>query len=804
MSMEQSISLEETNKIRISLGLKPLSEDAAPADDKEKQAESNYAQEREKAAKEKESRQIQERIAKVRNKRELHAKLKGATLGDAEGDVDDTLKWIKRNKKREKELAKKRQEELESMDKAFQDEYTERDLAGLKVSHDFEELDEGEARILTLKDSRILDNEEDELQNVEMAEEERTEKNKELKIKRRDYTGYDDEEFAPGHAGMKRAVLSKYDEFLEGPKETGFRLGGTSTVLTKDLSSVEKGSIETVKKSLLSIDYAKNLETADYLQPGEFGFKKPKTKKKRPSRRVAEFSDVGPTGGDDNEMQVDEKPIVPRQRNLDVNFVDDDELQAALARSRRAKLKKPKKLSPEELAQQIAERRAQSVTANGHEIITIDDDENEGEGGLTFDDTSEFVRSIAYAPVAIKKEPPAEQALSRPPSKQPSEPPDVQMKAEEEVELEAGEVVVKEEEDEEAMLHSLENAIKIAEAAEQAGGIAEADVSVGTASEQTFGQGMAATLNILRNQGVLAPPSADSRERERIQLQRDLWLADYRHMLAERELEKAKLRGGNRDQATREYENRLREQQEARQNLEAFKNYKPDVNIVYYDEFGRVLTPKEAWKALSHKFHGKGSGRMKTEKRLKKIAEERKKEAMASGDTPLSMNQAFQIRQEKAGQAHFVLSVGNRGYVLYVVIILRPSFTLTSHSAVPQAAEFLDTQPLSKGKTEKKHKKKIAEKASTPQLDSGFITLPAPMINGGFASPSIPSGAASTTTGSPAPRPGFSRISSAAVNFEPTSQGGTPVPTDRSKLVIGLGKRKAGEEPHGTPPYKRR
>jgi U4/U6.U5 tri-snRNP-associated protein 1 len=54
-------------------------------------------------------------------------------------------------------------------------------------------------------------------------------------------------------------------------------------------------------------------------------------------------------------MQVDEKPIVPRQRNLDTNFVDDDELQAALARSRRAKIQKPKKLSPEELA-----RRSQS------------------------------------------------------------------------------------------------------------------------------------------------------------------------------------------------------------------------------------------------------------------------------------------------------------------------------------------------------------------------------------------------------------------------------------------------------------
>ena len=51
-------------------------------------------------------------------------------------------------------------------------------------------------------------------------------------------------------------------------------------------------------------------------------------------------------------MQVDEKPIVPRPRNLDANFVDDDELQAALARSRRAKLQKHKKLSPEEIAKQ--------------------------------------------------------------------------------------------------------------------------------------------------------------------------------------------------------------------------------------------------------------------------------------------------------------------------------------------------------------------------------------------------------------------------------------------------------------------
>ena len=102
----------------------------------------------------------------MKNKRELNAKLKGATLGDADADVDDTLKWIKKSKKREKELARKRQEELENMDKVFQGaDYTEstsggsfyrdylpyvspsiEDLEGLKVSHDFEGMEEGEKR----------------------------------------------------------------------------------------------------------------------------------------------------------------------------------------------------------------------------------------------------------------------------------------------------------------------------------------------------------------------------------------------------------------------------------------------------------------------------------------------------------------------------------------------------------------------------------------------------------------------------------------------------------------------------------
>ena len=58
MSMEESISLEESNRIRISLGMKPLTDDKAPTDDKEKRAEDNYAQQRLRETKERESKYV--------------------------------------------------------------------------------------------------------------------------------------------------------------------------------------------------------------------------------------------------------------------------------------------------------------------------------------------------------------------------------------------------------------------------------------------------------------------------------------------------------------------------------------------------------------------------------------------------------------------------------------------------------------------------------------------------------------------------------------------------------------------------
>jgi hypothetical protein len=44
------------------------------------------------------------------------------------------------------------------------------------------------------------------------------------------------------------------------------------------------------------------------------------------------------------------------------------------------------------------------------------------------------------------------------------------------------------------------------------------------------------------------------------------------------------------------------------------------VTLEYIDDSGRSLNSKEAFRYLSHKFHGKTSGKLKTEKRQRKVS----------------------------------------------------------------------------------------------------------------------------------------------------------------------------------------
>ncbi|KIM45560.1 hypothetical protein M413DRAFT_24737 [Hebeloma cylindrosporum] len=597
--MATKVSLEESNNLRLSLGLKPIVDDAGANNGSDRLAEDNYANKRLEKAKLREAKKISDQIAKVRNRQALNSKLKGSTLGDCD-EPEDTLQWVKKSRRRTQDLVKGRQE---GDDYSIQDEYSERDLVNLKVSHDFEDMhasmDAGNVRILTLKDSRILNDEEDELENIEMTEIEQSKKRSDLKAK---------------------TVLAKYDEDINGVQGTGFRLGGGP--LGKPARRIPESGV--TNKSLVSMDYARNITLDDYIQ-GDIEIKKITGSKRRPSRRIR--VDSGPKGNT-CPMEIDDPPITPLSRRYipDYNFRDSDE--AALIQPRSGKISKTKKLSPEQIAEKVAAERLLDEAK-----LTTENEGEETSDALMFDDTSEFIRLIQYNPTAERNARPASSAVEQ-------QPHNVAL-------IPVGEAGAGMDED--------QDRIKAGEESEFHG---ENDHGNRAFFQQLqHGSSVASTLSMLHQHGLLSTPTADQVEAERTQLQHDLWLAEQRVNLAQREVRKRDGNGQNMDQATREYENRVREQQEARDRWDAFKDYKPLLNLTEYDEFGRPMTRKEAWKAFSHKFHGKRSGKGKVEKKLKKVANERKRVAMATGD--MGINSSFQRMQEKTGQAHFVLSTGN-------------------------------------------------------------------------------------------------------------------------------------------------
>ncbi|KAF3504597.1 hypothetical protein F2Q69_00044717 [Brassica cretica] len=68
------------------------------------------------------------------------------------------------------------------------------------------------------------------------------------------------------------------------------------------------------------------------------------------------------------------------------------------------------------------------------------------------------------------------------------------------------------------------------------------------------------------------------------------------------------------------------------------------------------LTPKEAFRLLSHKFHGKGPGKMKEEKRMKQYQEELKLKQMKNSDTPSLSVQRMREAQAQLKTPYIVLS----------------------------------------------------------------------------------------------------------------------------------------------------
>ncbi|KAI8324496.1 SART-1-domain-containing protein [Martensiomyces pterosporus] len=107
-------------------------------------------------------------------------------------------------------------------------------------------------------------------------------------------------------------------------------------------------------------------------------------------------------------------------------------------------------------------------------------------------------------------------------------------------------------------------------------------------------------------------------------------------------------------------EQELLDRKWAREYEQRMKDYKPEVKLEYVDDTGRQLTTKEAYKQLSHVFHGNYSGKNKIDKVMQKRERERKQMSLTSSNATHQYGEVLESAHKKLGIAGIVLSTGNR------------------------------------------------------------------------------------------------------------------------------------------------
>ncbi|KAL1850702.1 hypothetical protein Daus18300_012845 [Diaporthe australafricana] len=643
-------TIEELNKVRQAMGLKPLPvPNAAPAPPKQSSKEDaeeaastietreaaagdNYRKvlEAEKAKRDREARVAA--IKKERDRAQRFAALKGQGLGDL-GDEDkgDAKSWLKGMKKKQKKIADSRRQEEEADAAAAAARkaagYSSKDLAGVKVGHDMSTILDGEDQILTLKDSAVLgeDDDGDELENLSLREQEKLDEKLNLKKKRPVYDPNDIDDTG------ERGILSQYDEEIDGKKKKTFSLGGKGTI--SDLADILEGPAQR-KKTLqnLDIDIMQDAPPSDYLDPSEIKVKKPKKKKKAKSIRQRDEEDALFPGDQvpavDEAMEIDSAPITKKRKVIDDTFVDDEDLQASLSIQRRQALKKQKRVRPEDLAKQLRAEAAQDAEK---------DDQDAESGGLVLDETSEFLSAI-NKPEADEEERPRKKSKSREPvTSMRDEASDEEMENAPQIKNESVERVVSAEPEELA--------------------------TTGVDEEKYVAQGLGATLSLLKERKIIEEDDAGAEKNEHFR-RRELFLAEQARLVAQ--IDEDAKRQRERDRASGHLDRmnaRDREEYARRQNAERefklssiranlLKKHKFNVELKYVDEQGRHLNQKEAFKELSHQFHGKTSGKGKTDKKLSKIEQEKSRIAKsifdASGEAGISSATAQQTKKQKA------------------------------------------------------------------------------------------------------------------------------------------------------------
>lgn len=288
-------------------------------------------------------------------------------------------------------------------------------------------------------------------------------------------------------------------------------------------------------------------------------------------------------------------------------------------------MKKQKRMRPEDLAKQFKADAAQAAEDVG------DDAE---EGGLVVDETTEFLS-------AINK-------------------PDLDENIRERKKSKSREPVTKMDDGDSD--EDMENASQIEGDEPRDVDNPEDLTTTGVDEEKYVAQGIGATLALLKERNIIDATANGAQQNENFR-QRELFLADQARLIAridedaKRQREKDRASGKLDQMSARDREEYARRKNAEREfelssgRAELLKKHKFNVELKYVDEMGRHLNQKEAFKELSHQFHGKTSGKGKTDKKLSKIDQENRRLAHsifdASQDTGMSSATAQQTKKRK-------------------------------------------------------------------------------------------------------------------------------------------------------------
>lgn len=338
------MSVDETNKLREKLGMPPLRSSSQKQDVHKPAANDRAASE------------VAERIAQAKLKREVEAGV-AQTFGDstlAEDAGNSALSWAEQMRKNkaaataapttEKSKSSKKQKSTSAA--VSGGEYDEKDLDGLQVAHNLNDLEAGTTTVLTLADAPLLSQSLDDktsrklvglneggvaLENVNLTESKKQQDG--LRKKRLlemgmgragGYAGFDDDEFEELGGTLGPAKRERGNTLLGGgdPMDDdeggdklsrGFRIGGSKDANQEssmtDFDKMQTGkaiSLVPVKADLAASDYMtleeEEAERAMRRKKKDGKFKKKKKKKDKKRRKTQLESD------DEEEQDEDAAP----------------------------------------------------------------------------------------------------------------------------------------------------------------------------------------------------------------------------------------------------------------------------------------------------------------------------------------------------------------------------------------------------------------------------------------------------------------------------------------------------------------